>query len=947
MDEIPHDAAPVATRAPPASTRSLGRGPGRGPGRGLGPALVVGAALCAAAVGWRVAAGLERDRFEHASGLLLRTAGERVVETRGVLRSMVGMHYASDEFAGADIEAFAEQLRIHTPFVESLGIAAAVEPGLREDYERYAISVLGRERPVRGWVVDPDGGPSRAVAVAARATGGPHWVVDSVESPDAGDAPFVGTDLATVPALAARLEVAIGSGRGFAAPVPAAWPVPGDALLVQPVYLDERAPADPAARRESLVGAVWVTLGLADWLDAGRGEVGDGVGYALSLDDRPVAAGSRERHGVGVDGRGLDLGFGTARVEREWQLGDSRVRVVSEARLGASAANVASIAAVSALAALFTLALLGLSAQRRLRRTERAEATRILAAEREQAHRTLESISDAVLRLDADGTCRFANPTAVRWFGIETERAATRPSGHAPRFERADGHGRVDPLELLRAGTASPGDAPGEPGVGRSPSLDVRAPDTPRGDATFALTVSRVHDGEDGRGGALLVLQDVGSERRMTAELERRAHTDPLTGCHNRFYFERRLRELVDDAATGTRRHAFCSIDLDRFKIVNDTCGHPAGDRLLRELGEALRPLVRSDDVLARLGGDEFGILLTDVVPASVERVAGALREHFRTAAFEHEGHVFPVRASIGIVGIAGPRADADRVLEAADAACYAAKRGGRDAIVVRLEDDGASLDEAEDVPWVPVLERAMEADRIALATRRVGTPGTPGTPGALVDAAAGIEVSVLLSDEDGNALDRAAWGSSAERHGLLPRIERRALELALDVAGSGPVGISVSGPTLDDADFAPWLEARLEARLAARGTDGMRLRLLIAEDIVLARFAACAALATRLAAVGVRCTLDRFGAEHSALGALGELPFDSVRFDRRWTEGLGRDPRVRDALGALCALAHASSLKTVVDGIDEERALAALTGLAVDHFQGAMVDADARARAA
>ena len=836
---------------------------------------------------------------------MLRAAGERVVEMRGVLKSMLGMHYASDEFAGPDIEAFGEQLRAYSPFVRSIGMFGSVDGALRADYERYLAASGGGEAGILVW--DENDGARRS---------GPrdrYAPIESIDPLDAAGKRFIGTDLGSVPAIAGPLERAVASGEGFVARVPVGWPVAGDALLLQPVYLSAQPPEGEQDRLDGHLGGIWVAIDLAAMFTAAREDL-PAATISLTLETPGATPVAPFEHAATTAGHGIDLGFGRADSARTWRLGDSELTMALSAELLAPGDTVAAMLSGALLAALLGVAATVMLYQQRLVRGERAKA-----------ERTLESISDAVITIDGTGRCLYANPTARAWFVGESH---GEEEGDMDVLRRGlaftDGpNGASLPLEALMDDVAEATD-------GRI-TRDVGAPRSSRPCSTYALTLSRMAASASAVSSFILVLQNVSKERELTAELERRAHRDSLTGCWNRFHFERHLAALVEELPLTERRHAICFIDLDRFKIVNDTCGHPAGDRLLCELTEGLTSRLRSGDVLARLGGDEFGVIIEDVTPAEAERVANGLHEHFQSAAFEHEGRVFPVRGSIGMAEIGERNRELKAILKAADIACYAAKGGGRNALVIHSEDDESMARRADETNWLPVLEKALDGDGFELLLQPIRALGA-GEP--VVEH----EFLLRLVGESGERLLPPRFLDTAERHGLLGPIDRWVVATAfahIAAAGERAVGarfsINLSAPSLADPELVPWLATELERH----ALEPERFRFEIGEEAVVANPPHATALIDALHGLGAAVALDDFGATLGSLTHLPRLPIDTLKLDERFARDVVDDPVARETLLAVTRLARALGIETVAEAVESGELADELAALGVDRAQG------------
>ncbi len=319
-----------------------------------------------------------------------------------------------------------------------------------------------------------------------------------------------------------------------------------------------------------------------------------------------------------------------------------------------------------------TLGIVGVALSRRmLRRSAALEAQ--LHAERDRAQVTLHSIAEAVITTDERGRIETLNPVAESLTGWTRKAAVGRPLEEVfDIIDEANRQARINPVATLLdggRGVELRGDTILIRRDGREVGVDASA--------------APIRDRDGAIVGAVLVFYDVTDERRFAAQLSHQARHDALTGLPNRREFEHRLQRALAAAAELDRRHAMLYLDLDRFKEVNDACGHAAGDELLREISLLLQRKLREGDTLARLGGDEFGVLLENCAPDHAARIAESLRDAVAQVAFECHGRSFTLGASVGLVPIAaGPHTEAD-IMNAADASCYRAKAFGRNRVHV------------------------------------------------------------------------------------------------------------------------------------------------------------------------------------------------------------------------------------------------------------------------
>ncbi|MFN7213219.1 MAG: EAL domain-containing protein, partial [Lysobacteraceae bacterium] len=432
--------------------------------------------------------------------------------------------------------------------------------------------------------------------------------------------------------------------------------------------------------------------------------------------------------------------------------------------------------------------------------------------------------------------------------------------------------------------------------------------------------------------GAVLVFHDVTEHRRLGVEMRFRATHDALTGLHNREELEARLREALANAADGDTAHAVMYIDLDQFKVVNDTCGHAAGDQLLQQVARLLGDTVRSRDLLARLGGDEFAVLLQGCTPEQGQRVAQQICDRLEVYRFDHDGHRFRIGASIGLAPVDARFPTAESVLQAADSACFAAKEEGRNRVHLWFDSDAAIQARQGEAQWATRLERALDEGRFALFAQRID---------ALQGDAGGLHAEVLLRlvDVDGALVSPAGFLPAAERFHLASRIDRWVLGAVLDrmaALGDGPAPtmlcVNLSGQSVGDRAFHRHAVERLEA---AGPAICARLCVEITETAAVTNMADAIVFIERVRGLGVRVALDDFGAGASSWGYLKALRVDYLKIDGQFVRDVVDDALDEAAVRSFVEVARVLGARTVAEFVDRPEVLARVRQMGVDHAQG------------
>ncbi|MCB9732544.1 MAG: EAL domain-containing protein [Deltaproteobacteria bacterium] len=424
------------------------------------------------------------------------------------------------------------------------------------------------------------------------------------------------------------------------------------------------------------------------------------------------------------------------------------------------------------------------------------------------------------------------------------------------------------------------------------------------------------------------------SERRLREAQDALAHYvvhDHLTGLVNRREFERQLVEAVVSARRG-RTHTLAYVDLDQFKLINDTHGHVAGDVVLREVTARLRLHVRGSDTLARLGGDEFGIILWDCAAADAAAIAARWTEEIAAGSSEWNGNRLRASMSVGLVELNRLTRDATEVLSYADRACLAAKEAGGSRVCNYRDDDSYLAEKGAQMRWATRLKEGLANDQFVLfAQEIVGTRGRTG-PGKH------FEVLVRYKDDDGRLVAPGFFLPAAERYGIIPQLDRWVISHTIAWLGSldhrlervGSCAVNVSGRTLD-AGFAEWLVDQIDLHRV----EPSMLCLELTETAAVEELPRAGASLDRLRASGVRVALDDFGSGLSSFSYLKRLPIDIVKIDGQFIKSLGKSEVDRTIVRSVAEIARSMGKVTVAEWVEDEATLELVRELGVDFVQG------------
>ena len=421
---------------------------------------------------------------------------------------------------------------------------------------------------------------------------------------------------------------------------------------------------------------------------------------------------------------------------------------------------------------------------------------------------------------------------------------------------------------------------------------------------------------------------DVTNLHEMTRQMAHQASHDVLTGLLNRREFEQRLERAIQDAVFSDVKHALCYIDLDQFKVVNDTCGHIAGDELLRQVTAELKKHVRESDSLARLGGDEFGLLLIGCPLERAQELADRLREVISGYVFNWEQQSFKIGASIGLVAIDRSCSSLAEVLSAADSACYAAKESGRNRIYVYRPDDKVVMRNMSEMNWTLRIRRALEQGGFVLFHQTIESLS--------YEDEIHCEVLVRMINEDGEMISPGAFIPAAERFGLMGEIDMWVMERSLEIIAAGgnrykSYAINLSGQTLGE----PSAMNRIIDAVDNSGVNPELICLEITETAMITNLSSAGKYIRLLRGMGCKFALDDFGTGLSSFSYLKSLPVDRLKIDAHFIRDIADDKVSATMVQSINTVGHAMNLVTVAEGVENLELIPVLRKIGIDLVQG------------
>lgn len=416
-----------------------------------------------------------------------------------------------------------------------------------------------------------------------------------------------------------------------------------------------------------------------------------------------------------------------------------------------------------------------------------------------------------------------------------------------------------------------------------------------------------------------------------TREYAHLAQHDTLTGLINRHEFEFRAKRLISNIASDEEEHALCFMDLDQFKIVNDTCGHTAGDELLRQIGKLLQRIVRRHDTLARLGGDEFGVLMEQCTIDQAQRVASSLLQSIQDYQFSWEGQSYRIGVSIGLVAVTQSTPNFSDLLKLADAACYMAKDSGRNRIHVYHPEDTELAQRHGEMQWVSRINHALQEDRFCLYAQPI-VPLEEGTDKH-------FELLIRMIDEDGNIIPPGAFLPAAERYNLIEVLDAWVIKHAFSVLSEHPdfvnqinfISINLSGPSLTNGGFLDFITGVLRKS----GIAANKICFEVTETVAISNLAAASTFISILKQIGCRFALDDFGSGLSSFGYLKNLPVDYLKIDGMFVKDMVNDPMDHAMVKSINEIGQVMGMQTIAEFVENDEIKDMLKILGVNYAQG------------
>ena len=833
----------------------------------------------------------------------------RLDSLNAALGSLSGMHHAMTRLSQQEISAYAQEIERSHPYVKGV-----LHLRLVPDEEKSAFEAEFREAGYPTFKI-------RQIAPQSSLKDDilpKHYMpLSFIEPLDPGLAGFLGVDFLSQKELELALQETIATGEVTAA---SAALINNDGFfLFKPVYKGFFVPGSAEQRAQQVQGAYALLIDTEVFLTQIGGRRPDvGLEFTTSNSGKDTTLFSKP---AVLPAGAFALVMPDFHTEKRISLATSQFQLAVERTLDIKVFQPRRWLTLSATVLGLYLAVVVVYYTRLRAREQARDAKEQLFQEKERAQVTLQSIGEAVITTDPTGVVDFMNPVAEHLTGWQVEEAA----GHHLNeifslVSESDGTALPDPIaRALRDHDES-----------EAAAIMVRSDG-----ATIAVieNAAAIRDSGGHFTGAALIVRDVSRERNLLREMAFQATHDPLTRLINRRQFERELNVVIEDALKADGRHALMYIDLDQFKAINDSCGHVAGDQLLKQVASHLGDNIRRLDRLARLGGDEFGVLLRDCTIEKALEVAEALRHDIKDLRLHWEEKSFRISLSIGLVAITKESGNLDEVLRAADAACYVAKDQGRNRVHFYQPDDEMLAQRSSDMQWLQRLRDAIDDNHLVLYGQTIFPLGHDDINPPM------CELLVRMID-DGRVVPPMTFIPAAERFNLMFDLDLWVIgeafrQLALlwreQPEDRRIFTINLSGQSLDHPD----LELAIQDLEMQQAIQPHRICFEITETSVIANMDRALALMDQLRRRGFLFALDDFGTGLSSFAYLKKLPVDYLKIDGEFVRDILQDPVDKAMVDTIRRIGGVLGMTTIAEAIEDAETCQLLTAMGIDYGQG------------
>lgn len=860
-------------------------------------------------LGYKAKFSQYQHQFERQAESGIQIIAQNLSAADAILDALVGLNQAGDEMDPYLFTPFSEKILQEYPFIQSMQYLSYISNEEKDQFIRDM-----RERGFSQFTIHT---LNKHVTDEQQA----HYLVTSfIEPLTPHSAKFMGLEWVGSHTIQNEIETAVSQNSMVMIKAPEFMQAPNEYLLLKPSYFGRTISENPQQRREELSGLFLISL---DWR-ALTGLSGNRANDGLAIEFKPLFEnGVKTAEYLSENDSDMNVPFVTS---RRLQIAKVDVNIVAISGMGVQRKDhIQVLLWVIACLAIYIVIVYTLRS-RYLDKKEKHKVQMQLFKEREQAEVTLQSIGDGVITIGVGNEIKYLNPVAVKMCHLNRDQVIGKQIKECIHLlDLSTSEIIPDPVEYFMERTQSRAVRTGN-NIGLNVEGSIIAVD---GNA------SPLVDAEGDLVGHVLVLRDVSLERQLTSELVYQASHDALTGLVNRLEFETKLRDVLELSRQQNTEYALCYLDMDQFKLVNDTCGHIAGDELLKQVAGLLLVQMREEDFVARLGGDEFGVLINLCNQAKAEEIAERIRQCLNDYHFTWEDKIFDVSASIGLVMINRMSGNLSDILSSADLACYAAKDAGRNMVHIYHADDEEISQKFSQMQWLPRIKQALVENEFKLAMQKIVSIQDDASPASI------CEFLLRWPQADGSMISPAVFIPSAERYDMMRELDRWVLQNALqlipqleqmvDQAGSQMYTINLSGQSIGDEGLSEFIWKQI----VDNKVDPEIVCFEITETVAIANFSVASDFINQLREKGCRFALDDFGSGLSSFGYLKRLPLDFLKIDGLFVRDMLKDPVDHAMVRTINDVARVLNLKTIAEWVENEEVCLALQDMAVDYAQG------------
>lgn len=868
------------------------------------------------------------ERIQQSNNAISQDVGERIGVINTVLASMAGLQEVSIDLNNDRLLRFSEDILRDASYIRNLGHYKKILADQRQSFEAklshngYSDFSIAQINDQGRFVPRQPAGSYFPISIAAPLRSVPPSLL--------------GTDLAAIPGFSEALTNISENQTSTLLPLPQTWPLNGELIAMRAVF-EHDVSADKkssAANDQSHIiqdtpnghiGGFWLTLDIKD-LFQGLPDAINEFDIEVQLLNHDKRYTVYQTFGKPAQTLYLSSLFPRKRVEQLWPMSASTaLSITLRQDVGVTGGTLILSMLSILLITLVTCLLTTRHIKRKHAEIRQREGLQNLFNEREKAEKTLNSVQDAIISLDPELTIAHVNPAATVQFNSRASLIVGKPLSDFVQFHHLSDSSRTinirnELMHLSHSGRVE---------------IDVVPAGHCEDDFVFRMSLSSSLDSDGNISGHVIVLRDISHEQRLTKKLAYQANFDALTGCTNRYFFEQSLERLLEEMPSSGLKHTLCYIDLDQFKIINDTCGHRAGDQLLIEITKNIKQVIREEDVLSRLGGDEFGLIIFGVDNEEATYVAERIYEFFQSFNFIDQGNIFSVTASIGVVHIDSPDVSSKDIMAAADIACYAAKDNGRNGMSVFSKSDENMAERSEELSWLPRLQTALNNNEFRLHVQAVASLDSNSDQLPVTH----FEFLLRLADADGSEVTPWQFIQAAERYDLMRDIDRWVISNALATVAehsSGPgancgFSINLSGQSAAD----PTLKLFILEQMALHDVDPSRIWFELTETAAISHFSVAVDLINNIRSTGAKVALDDFGSGLSSFGYLKNLPVDIIKIDGQFIKEIVKNPIDRQMVHAIHGVGQSMNIQTVAEFVEDQDIVDELRRIGVNYAQG------------